>query len=199
MGNLAIIILAAGPSSRFQGVKQLAAYRETSFIRHAITEALKTQEKVIVVLGANAEKVKREIEDLPVAVVLNTDWEEGMSSSIRSGLTALLEGEPSAQGAVFMVCDQPFVSSRLLTELFTKYKETAQPIIASAYEHTIGTPVLFANSFFPALLALSGKSGAKKIIQQNKDLALTIPFPLGHVDIDTQEDYLALQGKHFKN
>jgi molybdenum cofactor cytidylyltransferase len=199
MEKLGIIILAAGSSSRFGDIKQLSLYVDKTFIRHAVTIAKKVVKKVIVVLGAHAEKVKKEIEDSDVVFVFNKDWEEGMASSIRSGLSTFLEIEPAAESVIFMVCDQPFVSSSLLNELISKHVETNKQIIASTYQGTVGTPVFFEKTFFPALLNLKGQSGAKKIIQQNSESTIRIPFPLGYVDIDTKEDYELLQKKQFNN
>jgi molybdenum cofactor cytidylyltransferase len=195
MGNSAIIILAAGSSSRFGYAKQLVMHKGESFIQHALAEATKVVRKVVVVLGANAELIRKEMENIPAQLVYNRYWEEGMSSSIRCGLSFLLSENPFLEAAVLMVCDQPFVTSSLLNELVTKYEETKKPIIACAYKNTIGTPVLFDKTFFPALLGLTGQSGAKKIIAENIDLTITIAFPLGHIDIDTKEDYESLQKK----
>jgi molybdenum cofactor cytidylyltransferase len=199
MENIGIIILAAGSSSRFGDVKQLSFYQDKTFIRYAVSIAKEVEKNVIVVLGANAEKVKKEIEDIDVFTVFNKDWEEGISSSIRLGLSALLKSQPNAEAAIFMVCDQPFVSSSLLNKLVTKHEETKKQIIASAYQGTIGTPVLFGKTFFSALLVLKGEIGAKKIIVQNMDSTVTISFPLGYVDIDTKEDYEDLQKNKFSN
>jgi molybdenum cofactor cytidylyltransferase len=199
MKQHAIIILAAGSSSRFGHPKQLAKYLEENFIRHALSQAINTSANVIVVLGANFDAVEKEIRDFPVRVAYNKDWEEGMSSSIRCGLAGLLKENASADAALFMVCDQPFVTSSLLNEMITKYEETMKPIIATAYKDTIGTPVLFDKIFFPALSQLLGPSGAKKIISENKDSIITIPFPLGYIDIDTKADYEALQRNQFNN
>jgi molybdenum cofactor cytidylyltransferase len=197
MENVEIIILAAGSSSRFGDIKQLSFYQDKTLIRHAVAIAKEVVKKVIVVLGANAEKVKKEIEDTDVAFVFNKDWEEGMASSIRAGLSTFLEIAPVAEAVIFMVCDQPFVSSSLLNELISKHVETNKQIIASAYQGTIGTPVFFEKKFFPALLKLNGQSGAKKIIEQNSEATIRVPFPLGYVDIDTKEDYELLQKKQF--
>ncbi len=195
MGDSAIIILAAGSSSRFGYTKQLVMHNGESLIQHALAEATKVVSKVVVVLGANAALIRKEMENIPAQLVYNRYWEEGMSSSIRSGLSFLLSENPSLEAAVLMVCDQPFVTSSLLNELVTKYEDTKKPIIACAYKNTIGTPALFNKTFFPALLGLTGQSGAKKIISENIGSTITIAFPLGHIDIDTKEDYESLQKK----
>src|ERR1700691_2953311 len=128
MENTGIIILAAGPSTRFGDIKQLFYYQNKTYIRHAVAIAKEVGITVIVVLGANAEKVKKEIEDMGVQLVFNEEWVEGMASSIRCGLSAFLKISPNAEAAVFMVCDQPLVSSALLSELITKHVQTNKQI-----------------------------------------------------------------------
>jgi molybdenum cofactor cytidylyltransferase len=199
MDNIGIIILAAGSSSRFGDIKQLSFYGNKTFIRHAAFTAKEVVKKVIVVLGANAEKIKKEIEDIDLHLVFNKDWEEGMASSIRMGLSAFIGINPSAEAAIFMVCDQPFVSSTVLKELIIKHIETNKQIVASTYQGTVGTPVFFEKTFFPALLNLKGQSGAKKIIEQYSESTINVSFPLGGVDIDTKEDYEILQKNKFNN
>ncbi len=189
-----IILLAAGSSSRFGSPKQLAQNNGVSLIHHSVSEAIKVNSDVIVVLGANLDIVKKEIENFPVQIVYNKDWEEGMSSSIGCGITALLNRNPSAEAAIILVIDQPFLSSTIIVDLIEKYEATKKPVVACAYKDVIGTPALFDKSFFQPLLELKGQSGAKKIISQNKNAVVTIPFQLGYIDIDTKEDY-----ENFKN
>ena len=122
-----------------------------------------------------------------------------MSSSIRCGLNALLQAEPSLEAAIFMVCDQPYVSADLLKKLIEKRGETNKPIVASTYRDTIGTPVLFEKIFFPELFALKGQSGAKKIIGENMRSVLTVSFPMGFIDIDTKDDCETLQKNQSDN
>ena len=193
MGNIAIILLAAGSSVRFGDVKQLAKHDGKSLIRHALSEAKEVSKDVMAVLGANFEIVKAEIENEGVPFVYNKDWEEGISSSIHCGLSSFLKNNIVPEAVILMVCDQPFVTSSLLKELIAEYEKKKKLIIASAYKNTIGTPVLFDRSFFQALQALKGQTGAKKVISDNIRSVSTVSFPLGYIDIDTKDDYESLQ------
>jgi molybdenum cofactor cytidylyltransferase len=193
MKNIAIILLAAGSSSRFGEPKQLIKFNGKSLINNALSAALAVNKNIIVVLGANENSVKKEIENKTVKILFNKDWEEGMASSIRCGLSFLIKENASNDAVIFMVCDQPFVTSSLIKKFMVAYEETNKPIVASAYNNTTGTPVLFDKIFFNELLALQGKHGAKKIISQHMDSTTTITFPSGEIDIDTKEDYNNLQ------
>lgn len=162
-------------------------------MQHGVQVAIDTRIKpIITVLGANAGMLMKEVENKEVQVIVNNLWTEGMASSIRCGLKKLLEIAPGADAAIFMVCDQPFVTSKLIEELVAKYKETGKPVIASYYENSMGTPALFDKTIFAALLLLKGDTGAKKIMKENPHQVTTVNFPLGNIDIDTNEDYKRL-------
>lgn len=147
---------------------------------------------VIAVLGSNSDLLKKELDGKGAEVIINKDWKEGMASSIRCGLQKLLEISPKVDAAILMVCDQPFVTAKLLDGLVEKYQNTGKPIIASSYANSMGTPALFDKTIFSSLLKLKGDTGAKKIMKKNPDQVAVVDFPLGNIDIDTEEDYRSL-------
>jgi molybdenum cofactor cytidylyltransferase len=189
MSNISIVILAAGSSSRLGFPKQLLKLNDRSFIVHAVQEASKVSDHIVVVLGANEDALRRELIEYPVRISSNPEWQDGMSSSIHIGLKTVLSEFPATQAVILMVCDQPYVNAELLREMITDYGNSGKPIVACAYKEVAGTPSLFDKKLFPELLALSGQSGARSVISKNKDLVSTVPFPLGYLDIDTKEDY----------
>jgi len=183
-----IIILAAGSSSRLGAAKQALNYQGQTLLQRAVQTALDSDGEIVaVVLGANAEILQSSIIKQPVHVFFNTDWEEGMASSIRCGINELLKAAPNLISAILMLCDQPYVDTSLINQLIQK--ASANKIVASAYNGTVGAPVLFDRSFFPALLSLTGHEGAKRILLDHPDSVISIPFPLGAIDIDTIADY----------
>jgi molybdenum cofactor cytidylyltransferase len=183
-----IIILAAGSSSRLGTPKQNLIYKGQTLLQKAIETARKSDGKpVIVVLGDNADMIRPTIEGTDVHLIQNPGWQEGMASSIRSGIIELKKIEPKATAAILMVCDQPFISAGIIDQLIQK--KSAIGIVACAYNNTKGAPVLFDAAYFDELLLLKGPQGAKKLLLKYADDADTVPFPLGSVDIDTAEDY----------
>ena len=188
--NSAIIILAAGSSSRLGKPKQLLSYHGKSLINHVISVAENSiADEIIVVLGSHYELIIKEIPaNKKLRVIINAEWEEGIASSIRAGLKLLQQGS-EVDAAIFTVCDQPFITTSLLNNLIEMYQQSKMPIVASSYENTIGTPVLFDKNLFEELLLLKGDSGAKKMIVNHKDKVATIPFPKGNIDIDTNDEY----------
>jgi len=191
--NCAAIILAAGQSSRLGTPKQLLKYQNKTLLQHAIDTAKQSKlRSIVVILGSNANNILKETDTSGIHVVINDDWQTGMASTIRCGIQLVQKLNSNVDGAILMVCDQPFVSPDLLNSLIEKQKETGKLIIASQYVDTIGTPAFFQKQFFAELMALEGDSGAKKIIMQNNNFLATMPFPKGSIDIDTIDDYKAL-------
>ena len=188
MKQFAIVVLAAGSSSRMGQTKQLLPLENTTLLRHTVSEALCVINDVVVVLGADYEKIRDDLKDIPVDIVHNSEWEVGMSSSIRSGVLFLSE-QKSPDAIIIMVADQPFVSSSLLIDMMAAYERTGKMIVACSYNKTVGVPALFDKSFFECLMTMEGQSGAKKIITDHMNQTHTVPFPNGNIDIDTKEDY----------
>lgn len=189
--HYAIIILAAGSSSRLGQPKQLLEYKGKTLLQNAVDEALGTgAEHVVVILGANAGNIKAGIKGDGITFLENPDYRKGMASGISLG-TGYLEKKTGnkTDGILIMLCDQPFVNSGLLTALMKKREETGAPVVASRYGNRQGVPAVFHRSAFPELRELTGEQGAKGIIRKYADRTETVEFPQGHIDIDTMEDY----------
>ncbi|MFD2999542.1 NTP transferase domain-containing protein [Pontibacter toksunensis] len=188
-----LVLLAAGASKRLGKPKQELLYQGETLLQHAVYAAIKSVCKpIMVVLGANANQLSPKLSGENVVTAHNPDWQEGMASSLRVGLSELISIEPEVSDAIFMVCDQPFVDAALLDKLVQTKQESGKGIVASAYGDTLGTPALFDKAYFEELMALEGKGGAKEFLfKYNHDTA-SVPFPQGVVDIDTPADYDAL-------
>lgn len=185
----AIIILAAGGSSRLGFPKQTLLYKGNTLLEIAIKAGLKSKcSPVIVVLGANAELLYPGIKDENIVIIQNPDWAEGMASSIRSAINSIQQNK-EIDSAVIMLCDQPFVTHAVIDNLLYKHQETGKKIVASSYKDIFGVPVFFNRSLFNELLLLKGHEGAKKLLRSPPGDIATIPFEKGTIDIDTLTDY----------
>ena len=190
MNSTAIIILAAGSSSRFPGTKQLLHFNNKTLLQHVIDEAIESgAEPTIVITGANADEVEKEITQTNVQIIRNENWKEGMASSIVAGVKKAITLNNDIEKIIIAVSDQPFVSSALFRQLYQTQEKNVQHIVACSYADTIGTPVLFTQNYFDALMSLQGDEGAKKILKVNSNDVATVDFPQGAIDIDTQKDY----------
>jgi molybdenum cofactor cytidylyltransferase len=199
METTGLIILAAGNSSRLGQPKQLLEYNGQTLIKHAIDTALQViSTPVIVVLGADEQLVKHQASGYSVHVVNNNDWKEGLASSIRCGVDAILKISPDIDNVILMVCDQPFVTASLIKDLIDKRSETQKGIIACAYKETLGTPVLFKKKYYDELLDLKGSEGAKKLVSKYLEDVSPVSFPKGFIDVDTVEEYEKLINNSFR-
>ncbi len=191
--NIGLILLAAGASKRLGKPKQSLYFKGETLLRRAVKTALASDcHPVIIVLGANAKNLEREIKEFDVEIIENPDWEKGMGSSIQIGLEKLLKIYPEVSGVILAVCDQPFVSAGLLKQLTENFRLTDAPVIACAYGETLGVPTLFGRNLFSELITLKADNGAKKIIYKHLEKVIKIPFEAGALDIDTEQDYLNL-------
>lgn len=185
-----IIILAAGNSSRLGNPKQLLSFRGNTLLAATIEAAERTScAPIVLVLGAYAQEILATVQTLDINYVINKSWEDGMSSSIRAGLAKIIEMEPETENVIIAVSDQPFITPDIFHALLENLEKTDKHIVASQYAQTVGTPALFNKKYFGQLMALEGNSGAKHILTQYVDDVSTIPFELGHIDIDTETDY----------
>ena len=187
--SVGIVILAAGGSIRLGQPKQLLVYQGSSLLRRTVETALSVPlAPVIVVLGSNAELIRKEIRDMNVAVVENPQWQTGMASSIRTGLSTLIAAHPQIDAVIFLLCDQPWLCPDLLQALIQAHTGKKPPIVASRYAKTLGVPALFERSLFPELLALEGEFGARQVIKRHMTDAVGIHFEDAGIDIDTPND-----------
>ncbi|RYG41022.1 MAG: nucleotidyltransferase family protein [Chitinophagaceae bacterium] len=185
-----IIILAAGNSSRLGNTKQLLTFRGKTLLATTVEAAENTScAPIVLVLGAYANEILAGHPELNINYVINDSWEKGMSTSIAAGLSKMIDLEPGTENVIITVSDQPFIAPAIFEKLLDSHKSTGKNLIASQYAHTIGTPALFNKKYFDELMLLEGDSGAKHILTQYVDDRSTIPFELGHIDIDTDTDY----------
>ncbi len=189
--NTAIIILAAGASSRMGAPKQLLLVDGKTLIKRICDTAMDTPcHPIVAVLGANRNLIRKETERMPITVIDNPQWENGMSSSIKMGLAGAYMTEKAIEAAIFLTVDMPYVSVELINKMIEKAESDEKiEIVACKYDGQIGIPVLFKRSLFTNLLELTGDEGAKKVVMKNKEKTAFIDFPEGKLDLDTIDEY----------
>ena len=120
--------------------------------------------------------------------VLNENWEAGLSSSIKAGLGAI---DRTAEAALFVLADQPNITSEALECILQAYYSSTTPIVVPMYHGQRGTPALFDRCLFPELETLHGDIGGREIIKRfaHKVTKVEMQSPEMFLDIDTPADY----------
>lgn len=187
--HIAVIILAAGSSSRLGQSKQLLKVDGQPLLQRTVQAAAEAGfENTFVVLGANAEAHEKAIAQFPVHVVQNPDWAKGMGNSLKYGLKKVIEKLPHTTAVLVLVCDQPFLTSSHLKKMIDSVEHTQADIVTSTYQGTRGVPALFKKNVFGKLFLLGDEQGARKIIESHNGAVHAIAFPKGEIDLDTPED-----------
>lgn len=184
----AIIILAAGSSSRLGQPKQLLIFEGKTLLRRLAENALLVSKKVVVVLGAHENLIRPTLENLPLLVLKNEDWASGMASSVRAGVAAAMTQTIDLEVVILSVCDQPMLDAGVFQKIISEKKGSEKGIVASGYASTTGVPVLFSKKYFDQLLNLSGGRGAKNLILENPDDLAVVEFLGGEWDVDELKD-----------
>jgi molybdenum cofactor cytidylyltransferase len=193
--EIGLVLLAAGGSRRLGKPKQLLHYRGESLLRRAAKSALASRcSKIAVILGADAEACAHELEGLRLLTVINPEWEEGIGSSIRMGVTALNSAAPELDAVLLALCDQALIDYRHLNGLVEAFCTSRPTVVASRYGDAFGAPAVFHRSLFGDLAGLAGDEGAKKIIVRHLRSTLFVDLPEAGIDVDTVEDYARLTG-----
>jgi len=181
------IILAGGESSRFGQPKMLLEWRGKPLIRHTVETALKAGlSPVIVVTGAVDEPIREALRGLDVVIRHNTQWQAGQSTSVGEGIRTLPKNIGSA---LFLLADQPYVTSEVIQALRQLHEKTLSPIIAPRVAGRRANPVLFDQVTFHDLLGLSGDTGGRALFTQYLVEYLDWSDQRLRFDIDTIEDY----------
>jgi molybdenum cofactor cytidylyltransferase len=147
--------------------------------------------QVVVVVGAQAERVEEALEGLPVRIVPNPRWAEGMSTSLATGLEAL---GLDVQGALVILADQPGLTVELLRSLTERYQTTRAPIVVPFHRGQRGNPVLFDRALFAELQAVEGDQGGRALLTRYRQSLERFEVDDGAIliDVDTRQDYRAL-------
>ena len=185
------IVLAAGDSSRYGQAKQLLDWRGESFVRAVARTALNAGlSPVIVVTGANAAEIEPAVQDLDIHLVRNTDWKSGQGSSIRAGILATRSSYVG--GAIFLLADQPQVTTSILRALTEKHAEDQAPIVAPMVMDRRANPVLFDRDTFRDLESVQGDMGGRAIFHKYQVEYLPWHDDRLLLDVDTPDMYKRL-------
>ncbi len=194
---VAAVLLAAGRSTRMGGPNKLVAeIAGKPLVRIAAEEALASRAKpVIVVTGHQRERVEAALAGLPLKLVHNPDFADGLATSVRSGIAAVPAG---ADGAVICLGDMPQVNAGLINRLIDAFDPEQGALgVVPTIEGKRGNPVLWSRRFFPDLMTIEGDIGARRLIGRYGEAVIEVPVSgkAAFTDIDTQEALAGLKAE----
>ena len=184
-----LILLAAGNSRRFNGNKLLAIYKEKPIYMYIVEKVLDLKLNKIICVTQYKE-IKEALLNTDINVVMNENSSLGVSSSIKLGINF----DKNADGYMFMVCDQPFISIKTLNSLIDNFINGNKGIVCVGYGDNKGNPVIFSKRYINELLSLEGDNGGKRILKGHlNDLNIVnVDNEIELADIDTQEEFIKL-------
>ena len=170
------LVLAAGASRRFGGIKALAPINGKPMLQWAI-DALSNAgvDSLSIVLGAYAAEIGAGINTRGATVVRHEDWSEGLAASLRAGLASV---------------DQPDIGIDDYRRLIAAWRAAPDRAAAAAYAHTRGAPCIVPAAFRPALLHLHGDQGARVLLRTLAEVT-EVPMDSAARDIDTRDEWQA--------
>lgn len=187
------VILAAGESRRMGEPKLLLRIKGKPMIEWVVDSFKSVVDELVVVLGHNPESLIPTLEKLGTRWVVNENYREGMTSSLKKGLEQLKNCD-----AVFLALgDQPFVDRDFLINAVDAWKEGAK-IVSPVYKGKKGHPVLFDQSLFNEILSLQKHEMIRDVIHRHEDKHhLVEAGGWAVIDLDTPESFRTLIEEKF--
>jgi len=195
--RVASVVLAAGRSARMGEPKQSLRVGERTMLERALENVREADvEEIVLVLGYSAAEIRRELPaDLSdgLRIVVNRQYEEGMASSLREGLSAV---SGQIDGALIVLADQPFVRSETIDRIIERYRGSDAEIVIPFYEGRRGNPVLLDRAVFPEAMALEGDIGFRAMFSSHAVGIENVDVDDSGIllDIDDRADYERLRG-----
>jgi molybdenum cofactor cytidylyltransferase len=195
--RIAAIVLAAGRSTRMGAVNKLIAeIGGKPLVRIAVEQALASRaSEVIVVTGHERERVEAALNGLPVKLVQNLDYADGLGTSLKAGIAAVPD---DADGAIICLGDMPQVSSALIDKLIAAFDpERGALVVVPSIDGRRGNPVVWSRRFFHDLTAIAGDIGARHLIGAYAEVVVEVPVAddAALTDVDTPESLSAVKAE----
>ena len=188
--KLAAVLLAAGGSSRMGRPKQLLRIENEALVTRMARRLIELgPDSVMVVTGSAWQAVDNQLSGLPVQIVHNSRWEEGMASSLAAGVNNL---PAEIEGVLIMLCDQWRVGLANLQGLVHAWNADISHIAAACWHdegrQVIGPPAIFPRALFEELTALKGDRGARLVIESHRKCATFVVMEPACFDLDEPPD-----------
>jgi molybdenum cofactor cytidylyltransferase len=185
------VVLSAGESSRMGQPKALLPIDGETFLERIVNALRRAQVgKIIVVIGHNAEEMKRKVEHLPVEILVNHQYKLGQLSSLQVAIRYLLSDQ-SCDGILVHLVDHPYIDSSLVSRMIEGFNASGKLIAVPRYQGKRGHPVILSRELFTELLNAPMEQGAKAVVNAHGIDTLEIDADDEGItiDIDTPDEY----------
>ncbi len=195
--RVAAVLLAAGRSTRMGAVnKMLAEIGGKSLVRIAAEQAIASRaQPVIVVTGHERERVEAALKGLPVRLVHNPDFSEGLGTSLKTGIASVPQ---EADAAIVCLADMPQVDAALINRLIAAFDpERGALVVLPSIDGRRGNPVVWSRRFFHDLMSIQGDIGARHLIGNYTEAVVEVPVSgdAALTDVDTPESLSAVKAE----
>ncbi len=184
------ILLAAGASRRMGEPKPLLRWGETTLLQWEIAELMRSQvDDIVVVLGADAERVRHTLGEGARHCVFNQRWPQGRATSLAKGAASLLRGRQARPDAVVVLnVDQP-TRADIVDRLLDALRRGGAEIVQPSYQGKAGHPVVIRGSLLPELAAATESAlGLRGILEAHPPLLVEMDDePVVRIDLDTPD------------
>lgn len=183
------IVLAAGQSRRMGTQKVLLPVQGKSLIARVADEALASRvSHTLVVVGRDADSIRKELADRPVQFVQNPEPESEMLASVRCGLRELPEG---CTGVAIVLGDQPGIKAELIDQLMQTFDVSGRGIVVPVCAGKRGHPLVFKTRYRDEILERFDETGLRGLLQAHPEdvYELEIAEPEVFEDLDEPQDY----------
>jgi CTP:molybdopterin cytidylyltransferase MocA len=174
--------------------KQLESWGDTTLLGHVI-EAVRRYpvDEVWVVLGADLDEILERVDLSDCGVVENPEWEEGIASSLRVGLDALIQ-KSRCEAALVVIGDQPDIDPDVVARVLETFEGSSAPVVIPKYRYAWGNPVVIDRSLWPRVMSLTGDEGAQRLFQAHPEWVEEVWVEqLPPRDVDTESDVSELK------
>jgi molybdenum cofactor cytidylyltransferase len=190
---IAGVVLAAGGASRFGSAKQLADLDGVPLLQHAVDAMLAVTgvDPVVVVLGAEAQRVRGAVDLRSARSVVCAEWAEGMAASLRCGVTAVGD----CDWVIVTLGDQPRVTPQVIAAVRDEAASAAvgTAAVRAMYDGVPGHPVALGRAMLPRVAQLSGDVGARELLGSATVRTFEAAGFCDPADVDTPEELEALR------
>jgi CTP:molybdopterin cytidylyltransferase MocA len=187
MKKVGIILLAAGNSTRYHGIKLLDIIGDKKMYLHIleISSRICVQPKIIV---TQYEEIQEKASEYGFETVMNIEPQLGISHSIQLGLHKALDLAPDLDGVLFSVCDQPYLELATMERLLLVFSDSQRNMASVSYQGILGNPCIIGKQYFKELFALTGDIGGKKVISR-------FPEDVELVPVENEKELMDIDSK----